>query len=134
MRGPHTALSPPMDFSIGTICISFENIQSLLHADITILKSKAEPITTLIDSTATSPCISLFHVEYLQLRKKKLKIPQKIKMLDGSNPQALVTHYTKIPFVCNGRKSTQHFLISPISCHKIILGTPWPKEEDPLIH
>lgn len=55
-------------------------------------------------------------------------------MLDGSNPQTLVTHYIKLPSLCNGRKSVQCFLISPIGCHKIILGTPWLKEENPIFN
>lgn len=96
MRGPRAVLSPPMDFRIESIHIGFKKIQSLLQTNITILNSEADPITALINSGATSSFISPFLAEYLQLKNKKLNIPRKIKMLYGSNPQSLVTHYTKI--------------------------------------
>ncbi|CUA78024.1 Transposon Tf2-7 polyprotein [Rhizoctonia solani] len=54
-------------------------------------------------------------------------------MLDGSSPD-LVTHYLKIDFICEGRKSSQRFLICPIGKHKAILGKPWLVEENPQIN
>ncbi|CUA70761.1 Transposon Tf2-11 polyprotein [Rhizoctonia solani] len=54
-------------------------------------------------------------------------------MLDGSSPD-LVTHYLKIDFICEGRKSSQRFLICPIGRHKAILGKPWLSEENPQIN
>ncbi|CUA70421.1 Transposon Tf2-7 polyprotein [Rhizoctonia solani] len=54
-------------------------------------------------------------------------------MLDGLSPD-LVTHYLKIDFICEGRKSSQRFLICPIGRHKAILGKLWLTEENPQIN
>ncbi|KEP45888.1 putative Transposon Tf2-1 polyprotein, partial [Rhizoctonia solani 123E] len=127
---------PPTDFRIELLCTDFANKHnpSLLHTQITIPSPTAEPITTLIDSGASSSFISPFLVEYLQLPRKRLQQQRVVRMLDGSLAPSQITHYTKLDFLCKGRKSTQHFLICPIRRHKIILGSPWLREENPQIN
>ncbi|EUC55739.1 Transposon Tf2-1 polyprotein, partial [Rhizoctonia solani AG-3 Rhs1AP] len=124
-----------MDFRIESLCTDFANkTTSLLHTQVTILRPSAEPITALIDSGASCSFISPFLVEYLQLPRKRLQQQRVIRMLDGSLAPSQVTHYVKLAFLCEGRKSTQRFLICPIGRHKIILGSPWLKEENPQIN
>ena len=104
-----------------------------MHTQITLLSPVAEPIQALIDSGASCSFISPFIIEYLHIPTKRLKNPRQIKMLDGTSPD-IVTHYAKLSFLCEGRRSTQRFLICPIGRHKIILGSPWLREENPLIN
>ncbi|QRW15820.1 Retrotransposable element Tf2 protein [Rhizoctonia solani] len=110
------------------------NKKPLLFIDLYIQNIPAEPLTTLIDSGATSNFISPLIVEKYKIPKTQLENPQVVRMLDGTISQTgCIWHQVHLTVLANGHPHSIPFLVCPIGNTPAILGMTWLTTKAPLI-
>jgi hypothetical protein len=95
-------------------------VQCYLHS----IAKRAE-VVSLVDSGATENFLNLTYAKRLQLPIKKLKEPQKLYNVDGTeNKAGELQYYTDLEAHTGTTTHKLRFFLSDLGEHKAILGYP----------
>jgi hypothetical protein len=90
------------------------------------LIAKRAEVVTLVDSGVTENFLNLTYAKWLRLPIKKLKTPQKLYNVDGTENKAKeLQYYTDLETRTGTSSSKLCFFLSDLGEHKAILGYPW---------
>jgi hypothetical protein len=88
--------------------------------------AKRAKVISLVDSGVTEIFLNLTYAKWLQLLIKRLKEPQKLYNVNGTENKARELQYHTDLEVCTGMTTHKlRFFLSDLGEHKAILGYPW---------
>jgi hypothetical protein len=96
-------------------------VQCYLHS----IAKRAE-VVALVDSGVTENFLNLTYTKWLRLPIKKLKAPQKLYNVDGTeNKAGELQYYTDLEMQTGTATTKLRFFLPDLGEHKAILGYPW---------
>src|SRR4029079_843666 len=87
--------------------------------------------TVMIDSGSTGNFIENSYVNSNRLGKWKLKVPESVRLADGTMHKC--THYSTVNIRMGIVKHLIHLNIMPLKAANVILGIPWLQQYEPTI-